>query len=191
MQADLNTVRNDPDEMDLQYAGMHGQAYGNGYYSGLSREFMERTLPGQFIKLYNLFGIDEELHIVKVHRNGENTARFALEVFLNNIDEDDDEFIQMYVDDPNFKFFVPDDLTHDYIVVCTEDERDGAIKLHNKLIVQWKAKHLRKRYRNLFRLIGRVALWFTLWYTEISLRPQHSGMMRAREEFHACANLLY
>lgn len=29
-------VKNDPYGMDLQYAGMHGQAYGNGFYFGLS-----------------------------------------------------------------------------------------------------------------------------------------------------------
>jgi hypothetical protein len=76
------------------------------------------------------------------------------------------------------------------MTICTEVERDGGIELHNKLIVKWKAKYLWKRYRNTFRLIGRVALWFTLWYTEISLRLQHSGAMRASEEFHACAKLL-
>ena len=31
-----NGVRDDPYGMDLQYAGMHGQAYGNGFYFGLS-----------------------------------------------------------------------------------------------------------------------------------------------------------
>ena len=37
MQADLSHgVRDDPSSMDLQYAGMHGQAYGNGFYFGLS-----------------------------------------------------------------------------------------------------------------------------------------------------------
>jgi hypothetical protein len=29
-------VRNDPFGMDLKYAGMHGQAFGNGFYFGLS-----------------------------------------------------------------------------------------------------------------------------------------------------------
>ena len=29
-------VKNDPYGMDLKYAGMHGQAYGNGFYFGLS-----------------------------------------------------------------------------------------------------------------------------------------------------------
>ena len=29
-------VKNDPMGMDLQFAGMHGQAYGNGFYFGLS-----------------------------------------------------------------------------------------------------------------------------------------------------------
>ena len=31
-----NGERDDPYGMDLQYAGMHGQAYGNGFYFGLS-----------------------------------------------------------------------------------------------------------------------------------------------------------
>ena len=31
-----NSVRDDPMGMDLKYAGMHGQAYGNGFYFGLS-----------------------------------------------------------------------------------------------------------------------------------------------------------
>ena len=196
MQADLNNgVRNDPYAMDLQYPGMRGQAYGNGFYSGLSdhvtvrynRENRTETLPGQFIKI-SLYGFEKE-NIVKVHRNRntQRKERFFLEVLLTEDELDEDELVQDYVNHSNFSHIEYDDLEDDYIVVCTKDERDDAIKLHNKVIVKWKAKHLWKRYRNLFRLIGR----FFLWYTEISLRPQHSGAMRAREEFYACTNMLH
>lgn len=105
-----------------------------------------RTIVGKYVKMYGFYGEwDDAARFFKVHKKKDKKQKepFSVEVLLNekDIEDPDDEFMDQYVKDPQFKFFQPENFEFD-VFPCSDEERDAAIALHNKIIADWKAKKI-------------------------------------------------